>query len=86
MQDELNPRRTLKDLRAIRERECKALSGLSRGTRYRMERDGTFPPKIKLGDRSSGWHAWMIREWLESRAPAALLVCFLFIRDAFPLI
>ena len=71
MQVEPNPRRKIEDFRVIREQECLHLTGLSRVTRFNMERRGEFPQKVKLGARSTGWHAWRIRNWLENRASTA---------------
>ncbi|WES90497.1 helix-turn-helix transcriptional regulator [Dickeya fangzhongdai] len=49
--------------RVIREAECRQLTGICRTTRYMMEREGTFPPRRKIGGRSVGWMLSEILEW-----------------------
>jgi prophage regulatory protein len=53
--------------RFIRESECKAITGLSRTTRWREEQARRFPRRRKL---SSGVSAWLLSEivaWVESK-------------------
>jgi predicted DNA-binding transcriptional regulator AlpA len=38
--------------RLVADAECKAISGLSRATRWRRERDGKFPRRLQLGPRT----------------------------------
>lgn len=56
--------------RLVYERECKALTGLCRMTRWRMEKAGTFPtPRKPDGTRN----AWLLSEliaWMRSRPQA----------------
>ncbi|EIL1428045.1 AlpA family phage regulatory protein [Escherichia coli] len=56
--------------RLVYERECKALTGLCRMTRWRMEKAGTFPtPRKPDGTRN----AWMLSEliaWMRIRPQA----------------
>jgi prophage regulatory protein len=52
----------------IREPECRELTRLSRMTRYRLERDGLFPKKRKLGPRATGWLRSEIQAWIAERA------------------
>ena len=62
--------------RIIREPECRQLTGLSRTTRWVLERRGLFPTRRRLTANSIGWleselHAWMAsRETRGARAPA----------------
>jgi prophage regulatory protein len=51
----------------IREGECARLSGLSRTTRWRLERIGRFPERRQLGDNSIGWLLSEILEWQKNR-------------------
>ncbi|ECT1023439.1 DNA-binding protein [Salmonella enterica] len=53
--------------RIIRENECKTLSGLSRTTRYMMERRGEFPARRNIGGRSVGWLLSDIQDWQRTR-------------------
>ena len=51
----------------IREREARELSGLSRTSRWRLEKVGDFPLRRRLGKQSVGWLASDIEAWLETR-------------------
>lgn len=57
--------------RFIREKECGQITGLSRTSRYRLEKNGEFPSRRKLGGRCVGWVLSEVMEWKNSReAPA----------------
>lgn len=47
--------------------EVKNITGLSGSSIYRMAARGTFPKPIKLGERSSGWLASEVEQWLQDR-------------------
>lgn len=54
--------------RMIREPECRAMTTLSNSTRWRMEQEGKFPKRIKIGPsavayRLSEVQAWIKGEW-----------------------
>jgi len=51
--------------------EIKKDTGLSGSSIYRMAKAGTFPKPIKLGERSSGWIASEVEQWLEDRITAS---------------
>lgn len=51
--------------------EIKKDTGLSGSSIYRMAKAGTFPKPIKLGERSSGWIASEVEQWLEDRIAAS---------------
>jgi prophage regulatory protein len=57
-------------MKLIRLNQVLALTGLSRGTIYRMERAGSFPLRRRLGTNSVAWIEHEITTWMESR-PAA---------------
>jgi len=59
------------DDRVIREPECERRSGLSRSTRWRLERMGQFPRRRRISPGCSGWLASEIDAWLCARAKAA---------------
>jgi prophage regulatory protein len=53
-----------------REPRVKKESGLSKSTRWRLEKDGKFPKKIQLSSRAVGWRAEEIIQWCEDRCQA----------------
>jgi prophage regulatory protein len=54
--------------RFIRERECRQITGLSRSTRWRLERRGQFPRRRQISDGATGWLASEIAAWVKERA------------------
>jgi prophage regulatory protein len=56
--------------RFLREHECRRLTGLSRSTRWRLERQRHFPKRRRMSQRTVGWLESELREWLVDR-PAA---------------
>ena len=56
--------------RILREHECRRLTGLSRSTRWRLERQRHFPKRRRMSPRTIGWLESELREWLVDR-PAA---------------
>ena len=50
------------------------LVGVSRVTQWRMEREGLFPARVRVGKSSVGWHLDEVEEWLKGRerVPATL--------------
>jgi prophage regulatory protein len=50
--------------RLIGERECRERSGLSRAHRWRLERDGRFPRRVRLGPRTVRWRLSEILSWI----------------------
>ncbi|PWC10028.1 DNA-binding protein [Brenneria roseae subsp. americana] len=52
--------------RIIREKECEIITGLSRTTRYQLEKRGLFPMRRSLGGRAIGWLSSDINNWLKS--------------------
>ncbi len=53
--------------RFIRERECRELTGLSRTTRWRLERRGNFPKRRKISPNGVAWLLSEISSWQDSR-------------------
>jgi prophage regulatory protein len=51
----------------IREPECWRRTGLSRSTRWRLERKGKFPRRRQLSPGCSGWLASEIAAWIAAR-------------------
>lgn len=56
--------------RVVREPECERRTGLSRTTRWRMERTGQFPERISISPGCVGWAESEIIEWLHVRMKA----------------
>jgi len=50
--------------RFIRERECLLLTGLSRTTRWRLERTGDFPKRLQLSSNCVGWQLSAVEDWM----------------------
>jgi len=44
------------------------VTSLSRTTRWRMERRGEFPKRVRLSPGRVGWHQADIEAWISSRA------------------
>ena len=57
--------------RFLREAEVLRITGLSRTTRWRMERRGEFPRRRILSRNAVGWLASQIEAWMAERAEAA---------------
>lgn len=50
--------------RILRQAELCRVTGLSRSTLYRFERDGRLPHSIQLGQRAKGWRESDIARWI----------------------
>ena len=55
----------------LREREVHRRTGLSRTTRWRLERDGKFPRRRLISPGAVGWLESEISDWIASRKVAA---------------
>jgi prophage regulatory protein len=53
--------------RLLREDTVEMLTGLSRTTLWRMERERRFPRRKKIGLRAVAWRESEVREWIEKR-------------------
>ena len=56
-------------MRFVRIREVERLTGLSKTSLRRLERQGTFPRRRQLSPGSVGWPEAEIFEWLAGRQP-----------------
>jgi prophage regulatory protein len=54
--------------RFIREAEVQRITGLSRTTRWRLEREGKFPSRRQLSENAVAWLESEIRAWCTSRS------------------
>ena len=52
----------------VREPECRMITGLSRVTRWRLEREGRFPRRRRLSSGAIGWLRSEIAHWVATRA------------------
>lgn len=57
--------------RFLREPEVKHITGLSRTTRWRLERAGKFPRRKRISDNAVAWSALQISKWLAERMETA---------------
>ncbi len=51
----------------IRPHAVWAMTGLSRSSIYRLEAQGRFPKRIKIGDHASGYLQSEVEAWIEDR-------------------
>ena len=56
--------------RILRERECRQLTGLSRTTRWELERKGLFPKRIPVKGHTIGWAETELLAWVAERKAA----------------
>ena len=54
--------------RFIREPECREITGLSRTTRWRLERAKHFPKRARISPNAVAWLESEVQEWLRARA------------------
>ncbi len=53
--------------RILRSKEVQEMTGLSRTTLWRLERNGQFPDRIPLSVGSIGWRLSDIEKWIQER-------------------
>ena len=53
--------------RFIHDDECGRMTGLSKSTRWRMEKRGEFPAKVKLSPGRSGYRLSTVLAWMAAR-------------------
>lgn len=51
-------------VRMIREPECRAMTTLSNSTRWRMEQEGKFPKRIKIGPSAVAYRLSEVQSWI----------------------
>ena len=54
-------------MNVLRIHELLQTTGLSRTTVWRLEQQGRFPLRIRLGQKSVGWREDEVLEWIASR-------------------
>ena len=56
--------------RFIGEKECHQITNLSRITRWRLIKQGLFPPKVRISPNRTAWRLSAILEWMSAREAA----------------
>lgn len=54
-------------MKLIRFPEVKELTGLSRSTVWRLEKEGLFPARRRISKRLVGWRQEEVNEWVRER-------------------
>ena len=57
--------------RILRTPDVEDATGYSRASLYRLEKEGRFPPRMKLGEGQGGAVGWLgddIEDWRDARA------------------
>lgn len=57
-----------RELIFLREPAVFKKTGISRATRWRLEKDGDFPKKIRISPGAIAWLEHEIDEWIKSRS------------------
>ena len=53
--------------RVIRLKEVMAQTGLSRSTIFALQKQGIFPPSIKIGPKATGWYEDEVQHYIKTR-------------------
>jgi prophage regulatory protein len=53
--------------RLIRLPDVLQLTGLSRSSVYRLEKEGRFVSRVRLGERATAWRFEEVKAWIEAR-------------------
>jgi prophage regulatory protein len=61
---------TKTDDRVIRKPEARQITGMSDSTIRRLELEGRFPKRMRLGGSACGWLLSEVNQWLAERAAA----------------
>jgi prophage regulatory protein len=67
-QDGLREHSVLFETCILGEAQVQQLTNLSRTTRWRLERRGEFPKRVRLSPGRVGWRRDEIQEWIYSRS------------------
>lgn len=58
------------DERMLRRRSVERMTGLSKSTLYRLIKQGSFPPPLRLTTKAVRWRRDEVHEWLQDRPRA----------------
>jgi len=61
---------TITEDRVIRKPETRKITGMSDSTIRRLEIEGRFPKRLRLGGSACGWLLSEVNAWLQERAAA----------------
>jgi len=53
--------------RIVREADRQYVTSISRTKAWQLEKEGLFPKRIRLGNRSVGWKLSELLEWVENQ-------------------
>lgn len=56
-------------------KDVEVLTGLSRVTIWRLEREGRFPARVQLSCNRVGWYGNEVQDWIKSRPRVNLTTC-----------
>lgn len=59
----------------LRAADVKLITGLSRVTIWRLEREGRFPARVQLSGNRVGWYGNEVQDWIKSRPRVNLTTC-----------
>ncbi len=54
--------------RFVREAERRQITSLSRSQAWKLEKEGLFPPRIRLGSRSVAWKLSDLLKWVNAQS------------------
>jgi prophage regulatory protein len=60
--------------RVLRWPQVRRITSLSRSTIWRMEREGRFPKRFRIGTRAVGWYAEEVRRFVYQQALSRQMV------------
>ena len=66
--DNLTHPNTLNCDRFVKEAERRQITSISRTQAWKLEKEGLFPPRIKLGSRSVVWKLSDLLKWLDGQS------------------
>jgi len=58
------------NVRILRRPEVAAITGLGKSSIHELEREGSFPQRVRLSTRATGWRSDEVQAWIESRPRA----------------
>lgn len=61
--------------RFVREAERRRITAISRSQAWKLEQEGRFPARIKLGRRSVVWRLSELTQWLDKQAKETQRAC-----------
>lgn len=53
--------------RIVREADRRYITSISRTKAWKLEKEGLFPKRLRLGNRSVGWKLSELLEWVDNQ-------------------